>query len=130
MVYGFTVTNIKSRLVYFIACGPFIKIGITNDLVRRLQSLEAQCPYPLTVLGVIAGSRRLEKALHLMFVEDKHRSEWFRATKQLHGYIHDHADSPDAFLQSETRRNARSIYWRHLDSFDLRAATTTSDPWS
>lgn len=65
-----------------------IKIGHTSDYHGRLNGLSAEYG-KLKLLGVMDGSRLVEKALHLQFVDSRidPRREWFRPTKDLLDFI-------------------------------------------
>jgi hypothetical protein len=53
--------------------GP-VKIGCTQDYVRRLAGLQTGAPAPLIVLGVVRDAT-LEPQLHTMFAADHVRGE-------------------------------------------------------
>ena len=60
----------------------FIKIGISNDVKRRLASMQTSNPYSLKVIrqwGPFDSiyAKRLEQRLHLAFEEVCSRGEWF-----------------------------------------------------
>ena len=59
---------------------PFIKIGITNNMKKRLVHLQASNPIELRVLQLIkikSGAKQIEARLHRA-LEDFHQSgEWF-----------------------------------------------------
>lgn len=65
-----------------------IKIGHTSDYRGRLSGLSAEYGR-LNLLGVMEGSRKVEKALHLQFINSRidPRREWFRPTKDLLDFI-------------------------------------------
>lgn len=68
--------------VYIIQLGDtnVYKIGITNDLSRRLSQLQSKCPIPLTIVHRWWGHdfQAFEKALHLKFSSQRIRGEWFK----------------------------------------------------
>ena len=71
--------------VYFIEAPAVgvIKIGITDNIGRRLRALECQSPAPLVLLHSFDGTARQESALHTRFLADRTHGEWFRATDVL-----------------------------------------------
>ncbi len=71
--------------VYFLRCGDFVKIGFSAVPDIRLRDLKNSCPYPIDVLGVHAGSRRLERGLHYHFRALRHdgRREWFSVNEEI-----------------------------------------------
>ena len=77
--------------VYFIQCGEGkgapVKIGVTSDLEKRIESLQTGCPYILSCKALIPchdkkQAFKLEKHLHNRFKKNRLTGEWFR----LHGF--------------------------------------------
>lgn len=71
--------------IYFVGAsrtGP-VKIGYTNHVARRVEDLQSSCPTALVILGVIAGSRRIERYLHWAFESAMTKGEWFALTEEL-----------------------------------------------
>ena len=65
--------------VYLIRVGKLTKIGHTKvDLERRLRPLRAMNAGRVYVLQTHEGDRRLERALHREFAEQRDHGEWFR----------------------------------------------------
>ena len=82
----------KNNRVYFIQVEPPhgpIKIGVTNNVKKRLSSLQAANPYKLKVLYSCEGSYPHEKVLHKFFKKYKKRGEWFHPAEQILGAIKD-----------------------------------------
>lgn len=75
--------------IYFVESklAGVIKIGITNDLDKRLMGLRCDSPTPLDVLLVIPGTARDEHALHILFDADRSHGEWFHGTIALRSFI-------------------------------------------
>lgn len=79
--------------VYFVRSGDFIKIGVAENVVRRVQSAAlAWNPHPVEVLGWIhepdcEAAQMLERRLHQRFKAHHHRLEWFRADSELVDFI-------------------------------------------
>lgn len=65
--------------VYLMRCGARYKIGITNDLDRRLAQLGKQSPYPIEVVHSIRAPypKSIETRLHAMFDRVRVHGEWF-----------------------------------------------------
>lgn len=65
--------------VYFVqsAGGGPIKIGVSKNVRARIRSLQTSSPTPLVLLGVVAGSRDTEAALHHRLHASRIRGEWF-----------------------------------------------------
>lgn len=73
--------NWGERYVYLIreSFAGLVKIGIAKDLSARIASMQAGCPQELTLIGYVltANARRIERNLHVMYVEKNYRGEWF-----------------------------------------------------
>ena len=70
-------------MVYFIRVpdGP-VKVGYTNRNVKeRLKELQAASPYPLELIGTIAGGQQSEQCVHRMFSGWRSQGgrEWYDA---------------------------------------------------
>lgn len=63
--------------IYFVSAPGRIKIGYTRKPEQRLAQLKAVDMEPLTSLGVIPGTRSLEKRLHALVAPHRIRGEWF-----------------------------------------------------
>lgn len=71
--------------VYFIqgeSGGP-IKIGYTNDVKKRVNTLQTGHPDTLRVLVVIPGSVKTEEEYHRKHGDARLRGEWFKPTEKL-----------------------------------------------
>jgi hypothetical protein len=81
--------------VYFIACGDYIKIGVSADVPSRLIDLQRSNPYACHVLGMVkvpfVTAVNLEKVLHRHFHSQRHRYEWFHDCEEIRAYIQKHA---------------------------------------
>jgi hypothetical protein len=75
----------SDRWVYFIRQGTEgpIKIGISDDVARRVSTLQSCNPFPLHCVVAIPGSLALEFALHQVFSESRLHGEWFAPTGAL-----------------------------------------------
>lgn len=74
-------------LIYFISSGDAVKIGISQDVARRLESLQCGSPVELTLLGTRPGGEVEERALHQKFAHLRIRGEWFRLERDLLEFI-------------------------------------------
>ena len=64
----------------YVMFNPFtglVKIGISNDVDARRDTLEHACGVPLDLLAVFPGDERYEQPLHLAFAHVRQRGEWF-----------------------------------------------------
>lgn len=64
-----------------------IKIGKSNNPLKRLNSLRTACTEELVILKVIEGGIEEEKKLHKMFSDYRIRGEWFRDNEQITNFI-------------------------------------------
>jgi len=75
------------QIVYFIgaklARGQLVKIGITNNVERRLRQLQAYSPVPLSIFATRVGGETLERELHSKWQRQRAHGEWFRLTDAL-----------------------------------------------
>jgi hypothetical protein len=78
---GVALENASSeRVVYFIEAIGFdvVKIGSTDDLASRIDSLSTAAFYELRPVRVVKGGHRRERMLHRLFAEFRIRGEWFQ----------------------------------------------------
>ncbi len=86
---------VTSGYIYFIQQQAgnklLVKIGRSNDPIRRLRQLRTSVPYGITVLGIMPtmDDVRSEKMIHQRFkhLRVSKRQEWFRITVPLLLYI-------------------------------------------
>lgn len=77
--------------VYFVECGPFVKIGITSNFAERMVAFKLHNPMPLRYLAKflytapVAGKK--EKELHRLFRDLHHYGEWFRLEQPIYDYL-------------------------------------------
>lgn len=90
-------------MTYFVTAGPYVKIGFTKNLVKRVAALQAHCPYRVTDVRVT--DQITEKDAHRKAVMLTTKvGEWFKMNSGLSEWI----DSiPHIRPAYETRRNGR-----------------------
>lgn len=70
--------------IYFIqAENGLIKIGVSENVTRRLESLQAMSPLELELIGTCPGDYRAEGRLHERFREYATKGEWFEPCDEL-----------------------------------------------
>lgn len=85
-----TASASNGAIVYFLRAGPFIKIGkATGKADYRVSQLQTGCPYPIEVIGTVAGSYGLETELHQRFRHLRSYGEWFHVADDLEAAISD-----------------------------------------
>lgn len=72
-----------SGFVYAIQSGTLVKIGWSARPHIRVNKISADAPDGAKIIGVIAGDRETESALHAQFAQHKHRGEWFRICDEI-----------------------------------------------
>lgn len=78
----------EHSVVYFIRCEDFIKIGTTRDSAsRRMAEFTTGSPFDYSVVAEVCGDQRLEKKLHKIFSDYRHRREWFRIEGELQNFL-------------------------------------------
>jgi hypothetical protein len=78
-----------TKYIYFIrnrATGH-IKIGVSGDIPRRVQSIVAAANIHVELLGYKEGDRAEEQALHKRFAEHRRHGEWFKPSPELLAFI-------------------------------------------
>jgi hypothetical protein len=80
--------------VYFIGDGEYIKIGYSQNVYKRLCSLQTTNPRELKILGIIPGDYFTERHHHKKFGHlRKHKKcEWFKKDDDILNYIHNKKD--------------------------------------
>lgn len=73
----------ERAFIYVIASGPYMKIGITRDLKKRIKGVECHNPHEVRLIcyrRVPAHyARRAEMQIHAELAAHQHRGEWFTA---------------------------------------------------
>lgn len=88
------------QVVYFIEDegNDQVKIGITNNVRKRIETLQCGHGAPLKLLGTLSGGRRIERQLHVRFNKYRIRNEWFRLSDEIREFIKDYTgDNGDKF---------------------------------
>lgn len=75
--------------VYFAQAGEGgpIKIGTSEQVERRIRSLQSSIPQPLRLLGTVLGGHARERELHRQFEALRIQGEWFRPEAPLLDFI-------------------------------------------
>lgn len=74
-----------SDQVYFVQqiIGGPVKIGVSWDVVRRLDTLTLWAPHPLKLLAVVPGDKYLERNIQDCFADCHYHHEWFHPNPRL-----------------------------------------------
>lgn len=77
-----------TSVVYFFGLDKFVKIGWTNNIAQRYQTL-CRLPLPLEIPYFCLGTRTDECRLHQHFAEYRRCNEWFWFDGELLRYVND-----------------------------------------
>jgi len=77
----------KGHVVYLIGAPGFLKIGHSSRIETRFADLRTSTPLDLSLLGVLKGSRPLERDLHRLFSEHRVRGEWYRDVAEIREFF-------------------------------------------
>jgi len=80
----------KKTNVYFIldSNNNAVKIGLADDVQKRIGSLQTGNPNKLEIIGVLQNvERQIEKELHQKFICHHILNEWFTFSKDIEEYI-------------------------------------------
>lgn len=75
--------------VYFVGCAGKIKVGYSADANERVRMLATAAPTPLTLIGIVEGSRSLESAIHKKLKSHRSHREWFLDCPEVRALVDD-----------------------------------------
>lgn len=92
--------------IYFIQQGDsdLVKIGFTSNIQRRFRELQTASPYPLLLLGLMPGSKEVEKQIHGTFEHLRQKREWFKLNQELSNYISKYCEFEDLPILTHRKR--------------------------
>jgi hypothetical protein len=106
--------------VYAIGDGERVKIGWSEDPIRRLNKIRSDCPNEAHLLGLISATRMQEAEAHKLLAPWHIRGEWFRHEGAVAAFI-------DMLPRSGPRR-PRPRPYRTEPIHPLRAYRERQDP--
>lgn len=85
----------------------FVKIGVSSQPLRRLDTFQTGCPYGLSLLGVIETDEpfSVEASLHEKYEGEKQSGEWFNLDTRQRAHL---LKLVDLGKEAVNRRYARS----------------------
>ena len=83
----FEENELNQTFIYFISSQNQIKIGYSNNPIKRLKNMQVGNPNELVLLLFYEGSIYEEQELHTKFSEYHVRGEWFRYSREIQNYI-------------------------------------------
>ncbi len=71
--------NNKDRFVYILSGGDLVKIGITDNVKKRVAALNLSSPVPISLIysWFVKDAADIERRLHVHFHSKRIRGEWF-----------------------------------------------------
>jgi len=75
--------------IYAITDLTYIKIGVSQNLDRRLSTLTTGNAVQLRLIGFFSGGYELEREIHARFTKVRENGEWIVATPALIEYLND-----------------------------------------
>jgi len=103
-----------SGFVYAIECAGRIKLGYSENPVKRLSKVASDAPFPCDLMGSWPGTVADELAIQSKFQSTRVHGEWFASTEALLAFIKDNViarTAPLARFQIREGDNALAI-WR------------------
>jgi hypothetical protein len=70
-------THTVGEHLYFVEVAPYIKVGRTTNVSKRITQLTAMSPFDVTLLHVEENKGHLEHYYHAKLSKYHHRGEWF-----------------------------------------------------
>lgn len=94
--------------VYMIRAGEHgpVKIGYSDDILRRITKMQADNHEPLRVIRALEGGQELEARLHLHFGEVRRSGEWFEFREEM---LTVYFGVPDASVEKYTPRKIPTV---------------------
>jgi hypothetical protein len=73
----------RTKFIYVIQAGEFVKIGVATDVAKRIQELQTGCPYNLKLVVAVPckNAYASERSVHDRLQAFHTRGEWFRASR-------------------------------------------------
>ncbi len=68
----------EGKDLYMVRCGPYVKIGTSSDVHRRLRKMQPDNPHPLELVGHWPGEGHREQHWHNELKHLHERGEWYR----------------------------------------------------
>lgn len=81
---GLYAKNISNDL-YFVRCGDYVKIGVSNDVKRRIKDMMTNTPHDFELEYHGVGEGADEEFWHNVFAHRHYRGEWFLFPKTAGG---------------------------------------------
>lgn len=86
-----------------------VKIGMTNNVVQRLMTLQCASPSKLTLIREIDGGRRAEQWMHERFSSLRTVGEWFEFDREMLSVEPPHMPKPKSMEQTTGESDAVGV---------------------
>lgn len=103
-------------MIYFIETNGLVKIGYSNDPMRRLTGIATWCPTKCHLIGVIDGDMKAERELHKRFGAFHSHGEWFRFERPINDYIRENAITIDKSSHSRKPPKNAPENWNEISA--------------
>ena len=101
-------------MIYFIETQGMVKIGHSVDPFIRFKSLATGCPTKCSLIGVVEGTLKDEKALHRQFSQFHSHGEWFRFEQPINDYLRKNAVPLDRVSHSRKPPKNAPPKWNEI----------------
>lgn len=71
-------TKTAGKDLYMFRCGPYVKIGVSDNVPMRLAAVQAANPYPVELTGLWEGEGHREEEWHNALQHLHVSGEWFK----------------------------------------------------
>jgi len=73
--------------VYFMQSGGYIKIGFSQNVNKRLESIQTGHPNKVKIKYKFKGGKHIEKFLHQTFKHKRSYGEWFHWCEEIEDFV-------------------------------------------
>lgn len=74
--------------IYIVQFMSFVKIGFSDDILRRIANIQDTLPTRIKVIGIFEGrTRKGERSVHRKFAKYRTRGEWYNLEGKLVAWI-------------------------------------------
>ena len=79
----------SGSIIYFIKDDPYVKIGVTDNLTKRVSQMQTGNPRVLTIMATMPSEDpyKMELELHTKFKKYNYQGEWFILSDEIKEFI-------------------------------------------
>ena len=95
--------------MYFIQCNEFVKIGTTNNIKKRLSTMQVGCPYTLYVVCSFSNLTLADEfKIHSALNRYRRNGEWFLLPEEIMNSLKSLPDNADFYhIETAIRRSMK-----------------------